>query len=143
MKKKGLTLVELLITLALMSIILASVYSAFFSSNKAFSNINQKIEVQDEGNLLLRKFEQDIAGAVNVATNPTGSELTVEKNNNVKNIYTLSGSALRVNNTAVISNNVKNISFKVEGKTVYINLTINNNKTSKDFSSIISVRNWR
>jgi prepilin-type N-terminal cleavage/methylation domain-containing protein len=144
MKKKGLTLIELIITLALVGIISTLVYSSFSNSNKFFSQVNEKLDVQHDGDMLIRRIDSDIIDAISLTTDISGSELIVEKKGNVKNTYALSGNVLKVNNSVVIANNIKAISFKsTEGRTVQIDFKIETNKVYSNFNTILTIRNWR
>lgn len=71
MKKKAVTLVELIIVLAIMGIILGIAFSFFTSGNKTYKVTSEMIDTQERGRDILRIMSESIKGAELIKTLPT------------------------------------------------------------------------
>jgi prepilin-type N-terminal cleavage/methylation domain-containing protein len=107
MKLKGFSLIEIILGLALFSMVMSSsmvvMYSSLRSSRKAAAIAMAKAE----GAYTLGAMEYMIRFAKNVVCN-TGNSLTVTRlNSTTPIVYTFSGSQIASNGAALTSNNVR------------------------------------
>jgi len=63
-KKSGLTLVELLVVMAVMSILISSLYTVFNSSMEAWSRSDMRLEVFQNARAVLDQMSRELAGAM-------------------------------------------------------------------------------
>lgn len=61
--KKGITLVELLITITLIGIVLSIIYNMFFISTKNYENMSNKVELNRDIRSFLIKIQKEISQA--------------------------------------------------------------------------------
>ncbi|SHH55109.1 PulJ/GspJ family protein [Sporanaerobacter acetigenes] len=61
--KKGITLVELLVTIALIGIVLSIIYNMFFISAKNYENMSNKVELNRDIRYFLIKIQKEISQA--------------------------------------------------------------------------------
>lgn len=62
-KRKGITLVELLITISLLGIVLLIIYNMFFISTKNYQNISNEVEINREVRIFLVTIQKEISQA--------------------------------------------------------------------------------
>lgn len=92
MKKKGMTLIELIAVMAMIAIIGLGIMSLFLSQNKLFKSVNDGTIIQDEARLGLTSMEDDLRVAKNTvfpATVIATTSFTI--NSKVYSIPTLNG----------------------------------------------------
>lgn len=97
----GLTLVELLVALSLLSIILLFASSIFLLSQNQMKTQSKEVQVQTEERLAMNRVTRDIRRADSVEVNGS-HELVI----NETDIYKLEGTDLKKNNE-VIATNIK------------------------------------
>lgn len=128
LKRKGFTLVELLISLALMSIVAIIVMQFFLSNNSSVNRTHIKSELQNEGQLIISNISTRLMEGEKI------SELKLEEDKvkiividgwqkSSKSSYSLSGKILTYSikeqdgtiRTRVIGENVEDIKVNYEG----------------------------
>ena len=69
MKKKGITLIEVIIGMAIMVVVFAMVNNIFFNTNKLLSKVDTKASLQDKARTIINYIGEDIKGASLGTTN--------------------------------------------------------------------------
>lgn len=128
--RKGVTLIELLIVIALIGVVLSVVYSMFFFGNRTFSQGETQYGLQSEAKFAIETAMKDIRYATNIritdSTTPGPYETIIYYNNN--SIIKKFGESIETinfhNNSAVtvpplsfiMKNGNKSIEYKLNGK---------------------------
>lgn len=68
LNQKGITLIELLLTLVIFSIISTVVYGVFFQFNSHYAKINSEVELRDEADIIMATFTNYIYPSTEVTT---------------------------------------------------------------------------
>lgn len=75
--QKGFTLIEVIIYIALFSLLMGTAFYTAFQLIDGSSNLSVKTTAESEGNFVMRKFNWAMTGASDFI--PNGSELTINK----------------------------------------------------------------
>src|SRR3989338_3088421 len=78
-KQKGFTLIEVIIYIALFSLLMGSAFLIAYQLFEGSGKLSVKNTVQEEGNFVMRKFNWLMTGAKTFSISGSGSELTVTK----------------------------------------------------------------
>ena len=122
--KKGFTIVELLIYMAILSVLLVMLTDVFSSIVNVRIESEATSAVEQDGDYILSRFMYDIPRATSITAPSLGStastlEIVI---NSVTNTYSLSGGDLQINNSNGadqlngLHTTVSNLSFKQVGK---------------------------
>ncbi|GCD13234.1 type II secretion system protein [Clostridium tagluense] len=90
-KKKGVTLIELIITIAILSIVLSVIGSFFFTNYKALNSVNKDLELQSKGEKAINCMMDSIIdgyGVVEVKAIEGSPETEISKLAVTKELYT-------------------------------------------------------
>ena len=84
---KGFTLIEMVIYIALFSIIMGGLISTVYLLTQSMENTSKKTAVQEEMNFVLKKLDWALAGAtkINSPLSGTSTSLSLQKTNYVSN----------------------------------------------------------
>lgn len=81
MKKKGVTLIELIVVIAILSVVLGMIYNSFISSNKIYKRGSNEFDLQSSSRSVFLTVGEDIKKAgyvtVNKVTLPTSTSISV------------------------------------------------------------------
>jgi len=67
-KNRGVTLLELLITLAILLVITSAIFSFFISSNKSMNTVEESNIIQNEGEIAINKFSETALNSSTIKT---------------------------------------------------------------------------
>jgi prepilin-type N-terminal cleavage/methylation domain-containing protein len=98
MKKKGVTLIELICVLAIMTIVLGVIYSVFVSGNNIYNKGSNEVEVQDSA----RSIFLSVGENIKKASYATVSKITLASVNSVK-VSNSSGTEITFSNVSNIA----------------------------------------
>ncbi len=118
-KTKGFTLIETVIYIALFTIIMSLILTAFFQIFGSYNQNKGRIEIEGEANFIMQKIIWAMSGAQTInspALNATSSTLSINKFNYASNpiVFSLSSSTAMLSRggsmALPISNNIVKIS---------------------------------
>jgi prepilin-type N-terminal cleavage/methylation domain-containing protein len=156
MKKKGLTLVELIISIAILSIVMTIAFNFLLSNNKIFNNTSKSVEKKQNIRLAMEYISNKIMDADKVEWYISGAKSTAPLTvNNIsigdvpenylniddKKIY-ISGNVIRYDaDTSAIVSGVYSLQIEEKEKDLYF-VKISSGNTSDSFtqSSLIKKR---
>ena len=133
--KKGITLVELIIALALLGIVMLVISNFFFSNYKAINRESNEIDFQREG-------ERALSFIIKEAMSSKGIKRVIINNNQEVDV-SVAKNAVNISKLVLESSEVNvEKGFKVigsgEGKQLYYYTSVNNVETSKvDLSNLV------
>lgn len=141
--KKGITLVEVILTLALLSIVIGVVYSVFFAGNKSFEISKDTGLAQQDARLIAVHLDNELKFASKISKNDYGQgryfSIELKDNNGSKTLVKTEYNNGSRDETRLLSKDWDNISIKLEqtNRTLKGSITvgIGNNKSYQ--SSII------
>lgn len=81
MKKKGVTMIELIAVMAMIAIIGLGIMSLYISQTKLFNTVNNETIIQDEARLILTSIEDDLRFGRNTVFSNSGNSVTINSNN--------------------------------------------------------------
>jgi prepilin-type N-terminal cleavage/methylation domain-containing protein len=163
---RGITLIELIVTLAIVLIVTSAIFSFFIPSTKSLNNIEVSNTLQNEGENAIKKISEYSMGASSIKNinsvnfNEEAFKSATEISNITFNLFDIEEHQYTVevnklffkksgeNNKKVISNYVEKLIFEPiknnEDKTygIKINLILKLNNTSKEFQNRIYFRNY-
>lgn len=124
MKKRGLTLIELIAVMAMTAIVGLAIMSLFISQYRLFNRVNNETIIQDEARLILTAIEDDFKLGRNTIISTTASKnVTIGSNNylvplldGVSGIVVYGYSKNEKNSTGSIV--VKDFAYILYGKTL-------------------------
>ena len=99
--EKGITLVELLAALALLSVILLLASTVHLFAQKQMNNQEAAFQSESNVSLAINIITKEIRSATSVTA--TNNVLTINTTNNTTNVYQLNGSSLTKNNQPIIT----------------------------------------
>lgn len=67
-KNRGVTLLELIITLAILLVITSAIFSFFISSNKSMNSVEESNIIQNEGEIAINKFSETALNSSTIKT---------------------------------------------------------------------------
>lgn len=110
--KKGFTLIEIIISMAIMSMVMLTVYSLFFSNYKTMNTVNSGVELQSQGEEAMKYLVETALSAniVNYIKAEDGSLITEFNGSNKVKISEISFTTVKfhkVKNTVVSNHTVK------------------------------------
>lgn len=110
--RKGFTLIEVIISMAIMSMVMLTVYSLFFSNYKTMNTVNSGVELQSQGQEAMKYLVEAALSAnkVNYIKAENGSVITEFNNSNNIKISEISFTTVKINkatNTLVDDHTVK------------------------------------
>ena len=146
MKKKGYTLIELIIAFSIFVIFSGFMYKVYFEQIRSLKSIGSKSQIQYNANTAMDLISRQIRNNVNITGNAQGicTQLTipgtvlidVSGNGINSNLYFDSiTSTLRDRGGNILCNGIQDIIMNLQGK--YIEITIDL-KSSKETYSIIT-----
>lgn len=136
---KGITLIELIITLAIMIVVLQTIYSIFFVGNKSFNIGKNKGFAQQEGRIVADFINNELRVAKKISEDRLMEKhYSLSLNNNgqlSKKTYNEDGSE-DVNEEKILSKNLRGIKFKgADGNKkgiIYITIDVMEGEKSKN-----------
>ena len=99
--EKGITLVELLVALALLSVILLLASTIHLFAQKQMNNQAAAFQSESNVSLAINIITKEIRSATSVSA--ANNVLTIITTNNTTNVYQLNGSTLTKNNQPIIT----------------------------------------
>ena len=144
MNKKGFTLIELMITVVILSIFILAVGAIVVTSWKFWNSGWEQVELQRDASYAFARIERIVRSGNSVTVLGGGSGLEVAEGA-ATHIFQLSGNVLRLvtgGNTEDIASGVQNNTpFSQSGNTVTIILTLQKGDSGTDFRTTILLRN--
>lgn len=130
---KGFTLIEVIIYIALFSLLMGSAFTTAYQLIEGTNTLNTKTTVQEEGNFVMRKLNWALTGLDSAVSSIVGGSLPCSQTLRVEKINF-------IQNPIIISRNSTNDSLEIqEGFTVLPITTANVAVTCLKFSIIPSV----
>lgn len=116
MKKKGVTLIELITVLAIMTIILSTIYTVFVTGNNVYKKGSDEVEIQDSARTVFVTVGENIKKARYAAV----SKVTLAGANSVK-VINSSGNEITFNNiSGIVSSPFRAIYVEVDSTKAYL-----------------------
>lgn len=156
-KNKGYTLVELLLSIAVFSIVMVGVASIMSSTLKAYSNANIDIAVQEDCQMAANQLEELLCDAKSITPYDASVGWQFQENDGTNNIISYDGSKVQLTkggSTYTIADHVSsfdldnwNASSNVTGAAekaynqIVINMTMDNNDTTYSLKRDVYFRN--
>ncbi len=114
--QKGFTLIEVIIYIALFSIVIGGGMIAAYEIIQSTDSGTNHVIVEEEANFLLRKINWALSGATSPLSSLPASSLTVTKSG-TPYIFDLNSNNLRINNIILNSSSIKvsNLTFSSPG----------------------------
>lgn len=140
-KSKGFTLIELIITLAISTIMMITLGSLLSTSLRTYNNDKQQSQIQVDARNIITIISQNARAATTTSISPDGGTLTLNDVNNLPyKTYSLSDHKL-LDTGNVIKDDVSKIQFKKDNITgnIFIYLTTQQPNTKKQYSVASSV----
>jgi prepilin-type N-terminal cleavage/methylation domain-containing protein len=120
--KKGFTLIELVISMAIMGMVMVTIYSLFFSNYKTMNIVNSGIELQSQGEQAMNYlFNSAIsAESINTIKDEKGEDITEFNSTNSKKISEISFKTLKYDktNNTVVSGYIEKIILQLDSSNV-------------------------
>jgi prepilin-type N-terminal cleavage/methylation domain-containing protein len=141
MDRKGLTLIELMVAVVILSIFVLFVGMILTSSWKFWNSGWEQVEVQRDASYAFSRIERIVRSGDGVSGG--GSSLQVTTGATI-HTFQLSGNTLRLiigGNTEDLASGVQNVDFSISGDTVSVTLTLLSGDAGTDFRTTILLRN--
>lgn len=142
MNKKGLTLVELMVAVIILSIFVLSVGMILTTSWKFWNDGWQQVGVQTDASYAFSRIEKIVRAGSSATVLGGGSALQVI--NGGSSTFQVVGGVLQLvqgGNTEDVASGVQSINFSSSGDTVLVTLTLLNSSASTNFRTTILLRN--
>ena len=116
MKKKGVTLIELITVLAIMTIIFSVVYSVFSAGNNIYNKGSNEVEIQDSA----RSVFLSVGENLNRAAYATVSKVTLASSNSVKVVNSYGSEITFSNISNIVSSPFRAIYIEIDSTKAYL-----------------------
>jgi prepilin-type N-terminal cleavage/methylation domain-containing protein len=116
MKKKGVTLIELIVVIAILSIVLGMIYNVFISSNRIYKKGSEEFDIQSSARSVFLTVGEDIKKA-NYAT---VSKVTFISPNSIKAINSFKDPVTLNNIDSIAGSTFRSIYIEIDTTRAYI-----------------------
>ena len=143
MNKKGMTLIELMITVIILSIFILAVGTIVITSWKFWNSGLEQVQLQRDASYAFARIEKFVHSGSGATVLGGGSGLQVTEGGTT-HIFQLSGDILQLitgGNTEAIASGVNNVNFLTAGDTVTVTLALQDGNSYADFRTTILLRN--
>jgi len=136
--KKGFTLVEVMITLAVFSIIIGAIHQVFVAGQKAWNSDLSLLDLQQASRRgihgLVREIRAASLGSISISESDTKIEFDTPSENNIQFFLNIDDSQLIRQDSLgvqrILASNVEDVAFAVVGDSVVIDLRTGKEKTT-------------
>lgn len=115
--KKGFTLIEVIISMAIMGIVLVAIYSLFFSNYKTLNTVNSGVELQSQGEEAMNHLVDTALSAnkVNYIKDGNGNDITEFNGLDRKRISEISFTTVKLNKeTNVVDDYIEKFTLQID-----------------------------
>ncbi len=143
MNKKGLTLVELMVAVIVLSIFILAVGTIVITSWKFWNSGWEQVRLQRDASYAFARIERIVRSGNSATVLGGGSGLQVTEGGTTY-IFQLSGDVLQLTtggNTEDVASGVNNVNFLIAGDTVTVTLALQDGNSYADFRTTILLRN--